>query len=241
MPNLYRALASQRVNGEEKKHHRDDRRTPQNVPYVVDNLWEWARPYGMPSRRGCAYASPTPELARENAGNGPLDVFQLVEIAPDSILVQIPPSDAKRHSDIEPDKGNGKPGLRIILLELLKKHYFRKSQGLAADQELSDEQKAELRGAVGWAGLPFAIKMEAAPLFLPAVNPDELNSLLGPGGPLESIATELKNAVGIWKEAKLVDLTAAELPYPDGEVFYSTATKLNKVLIPLAGGPCADL
>ena len=233
MPSLYRALSSQRTSGEEKKHHRDDRRTPQNVPYVVDNLWEWARPDGMPSRRGCAYASPTPELARENAGNGPLDVFQLVDIAPDSILVQIPPSDAKRHSDIESDKDKKKLGLRSILLELLKEHYFKKDQGMPADQKLNDEQKIELRDAVGWAGLPFATKMEAAPLFLPAVNPDELQALLGPGGPLESIASKLKGAVGIWKEAKLVNLAASELPYPDGEVFYSADTKLKKVLVPM--------
>lgn len=39
-------------------------RPPVNVPTVVDNLWEWKRPAGYPSRRMSAFASPTPELAR---------------------------------------------------------------------------------------------------------------------------------------------------------------------------------
>jgi hypothetical protein len=38
-------------------------RPPVYVPNVVDNLWEWQRPAGYPSRRMSAFASPTPELA----------------------------------------------------------------------------------------------------------------------------------------------------------------------------------
>jgi hypothetical protein len=40
-------------------------RPPIYVPSIVDNLWEWQRPAGYPSRRFSAFASPTPELARQ--------------------------------------------------------------------------------------------------------------------------------------------------------------------------------
>jgi hypothetical protein len=40
-------------------------RPPVYVPNVVDNLWEWCRPPQFPSRRLSAFASPTPELARQ--------------------------------------------------------------------------------------------------------------------------------------------------------------------------------
>ena len=38
-------------------------RPPGNIPYIVDNLWEWARPSEYANRRMSAFASPTPELA----------------------------------------------------------------------------------------------------------------------------------------------------------------------------------
>lgn len=43
----------------------DIMRPPLKVPYVVDNLWEWVRPEKYPSRRFSAFASPQPDIARE--------------------------------------------------------------------------------------------------------------------------------------------------------------------------------
>lgn len=45
-------------------------RPPRNVPYVVDNLWEWKRPQGYPSRRYATFASPQPVLAKEAGPKG---------------------------------------------------------------------------------------------------------------------------------------------------------------------------
>ena len=45
-------------------------RMPQNVPALVDNLWEWRRPEGFPSRRFSACASPSAKLAEESAPGG---------------------------------------------------------------------------------------------------------------------------------------------------------------------------
>jgi hypothetical protein len=50
--------------------YKETRRPPGNVPYIVDNLWEWVRPEGYPNRRYSAYASPTKELAIKAAGDG---------------------------------------------------------------------------------------------------------------------------------------------------------------------------
>jgi hypothetical protein len=34
------------------------RRPPGNIPYIVDNLWEWMRPDSFPCRRHSVFASP---------------------------------------------------------------------------------------------------------------------------------------------------------------------------------------
>ena len=56
-------------------------RPPGNVPYYVDNIWEWLRPEGAPSRRKAAFASPTPELAAAGAQGNVADAWcvELVE------------------------------------------------------------------------------------------------------------------------------------------------------------------
>ena len=62
---LYRVeRAGNNEGGARRKPQR--MRLPRNVPYVVDNLWEWKRPGGHPCRRFSVYASPTPALARES-------------------------------------------------------------------------------------------------------------------------------------------------------------------------------
>lgn len=81
------------------------RRMPSNVPYVVDNVWEWLRPEHFPSRRFAAYASPTPQLALENAsaaGNN-RDLYTVCEVVfnTENIkLAHIVLKDAKYHDDI---------------------------------------------------------------------------------------------------------------------------------------------
>ena len=65
---LFRAIPSSQLVAAEKGFRRQSTiRVPSNVPYVVDNLWESLRPKNMPSRRHAIYASPTPELALQNA------------------------------------------------------------------------------------------------------------------------------------------------------------------------------
>jgi hypothetical protein len=78
-------------------------RAPSNVPYYVDNIWEWLRPDGAPSRRRAAFASPTPELAAAGAQGKVADAWR-VELVDKQFAYQIirgkNPQDAKYHADI---------------------------------------------------------------------------------------------------------------------------------------------
>lgn len=63
---IYRA--EKKVDGScVKKQRPGTRRAPGNVPYVVDNLWEWVRPNGFPNRRHSVFSSPSPGGAEKSA------------------------------------------------------------------------------------------------------------------------------------------------------------------------------
>lgn len=77
------------------------RRPPGNVPYVVDNLWEWKRPDAFPNRRHSVYASPTPDLAEQAGGTLNGQVFKLIIIAGNAKICQINQWDAKKHPEVK--------------------------------------------------------------------------------------------------------------------------------------------
>jgi len=66
---LYRAVSAGTDVSCLKELHKTMRQ-PINVPYIVDNLWEWQRPDGYPNRRFSIFASPTSDLAIASAGEG---------------------------------------------------------------------------------------------------------------------------------------------------------------------------
>lgn len=75
------------------------RRAPGNVPYIVDNLWEWKRPKDMPSRRHCVCASPQSELAAQAGGAHSGRVFS-VKVT-NARTAQIPQVDARYHPEVK--------------------------------------------------------------------------------------------------------------------------------------------
>lgn len=80
------------------------KRIPGNFPYVVDNVWEFLRPDTMPSRRHAIYASPTPELALENAiADDRQDGYVAchVRIRGDYKIAQLQVNDARHHHDVK--------------------------------------------------------------------------------------------------------------------------------------------
>lgn len=79
-------------------------RLPANVPYFVDNLWEFSRPNGRPSRRHAVYASPTVDLAFDGAAGvrQPRDGFVVghVECRAPAKTFQLSVADARYHPDV---------------------------------------------------------------------------------------------------------------------------------------------
>ena len=207
MLTLYRAEPAQ-----PKEHNPLDRRPPQNVPYVVDNLWEWARPKGMPSRRGCEYASPDAASAKASATRSNLQLYRLF-LRPEAVAVQIVGSDAKEHADIKVQKGVPRQTTVVkTLFELLNQHHTAPAYP-------------------SWASQPVLLKLAAAPLFLPVLSRKELKLLLGPGGPLADIAEKLRQEIDFWNGAKRIDFSAADFPNGLGEVFFKAGAVERKELV----------
>lgn len=85
------------------RHRRATLRLPVNVPFIIDNLWEYLRPEHMPCRRHAVFASPSPALALASCagtekGRG-LGVYEVV-LTGDVKTAQLAVRDAKFHSDI---------------------------------------------------------------------------------------------------------------------------------------------
>jgi hypothetical protein len=101
---LYRAVPASGFDPA-KRHERfvGSVRLPSNVPYVVDNLWEWLRPGDMPSRRHAIYASPTPALALANAsaGTGEFVACRVIVDRSQINIAQLKVEDARYHADIK--------------------------------------------------------------------------------------------------------------------------------------------
>lgn len=105
MTNLYRAVPKNNFNENQIYKAKSTKRPPSNIPYIIDNIWECLRPDYFPSRRFSIYASPTPELALENASSVGYNkndyiVCQLIVNKKDIKIAHIPVKDARNHSDI---------------------------------------------------------------------------------------------------------------------------------------------
>ena len=62
-PKIFRCVSKKDDTTTKFRKHKDTMRPPGNVPYIVDNLWEWKRPKGYPNRRYSVFASPQPSFA----------------------------------------------------------------------------------------------------------------------------------------------------------------------------------
>jgi hypothetical protein len=102
---LYRATRREGQNGEDFRHVAlfPSRRIPANIPYLVDNIWEYLRPESAPSRRFAAFASTTPEQAVASALIDPSeepDIWE-VELNRDDQVVFCDVPDARDHPDVK--------------------------------------------------------------------------------------------------------------------------------------------
>ena len=63
---IFRSVKAKPGTTTELHKYRKTIRPPGNVPYVVDNLWEWKRPKNYPSRRFSVYAAPKESNAKKS-------------------------------------------------------------------------------------------------------------------------------------------------------------------------------
>lgn len=102
---FFRAVSKHSFIKNKQYRRQETRRLPSNIPYFVDNLWEWLRPEGSPSRRHSIYASPTPELALANASAGYLKQDEYVvcklTFSTEPLTHQLRVPDAREHVDIK--------------------------------------------------------------------------------------------------------------------------------------------
>jgi hypothetical protein len=101
---MYRAVPRTTYDPEHVHVRHPGSRLPANVPYFVDNLWEFARPADKPSRRHAVYASPTAALALDGAAGAgqPQDGFIAcrLEFAAPPKMCQLSVADARYHPDV---------------------------------------------------------------------------------------------------------------------------------------------
>lgn len=102
---IFRAVPHAGFNPEREYRRHPGTRMPANVPYLVDNLWEFTRPDDMPSRRKSVYASPTAALALDGAAGvmRPKDGFVACRVecrsAPKTFQLSV--ADARYHPDVK--------------------------------------------------------------------------------------------------------------------------------------------
>ncbi len=102
---IFRAVPRINFNPEHEYGRHPGTRLPGNVPYLVDNLWEFTRPDDMPSRRNSVYASPTAALALDGAAGveQPQEGFIAcrVECRSPLKIFQLSVADARYHPDVK--------------------------------------------------------------------------------------------------------------------------------------------
>jgi len=109
-PTLYRAFARQQDTHVPRLN---TWRPPGNVPYIVDNLWEWVRPEAYPTRRTAAFASPSSEEAK---ADGRTFVYRL-NLPEGSVVAQLNDFvDSKFHPEVN--------RLRIFIHEAFGRDWF---------------------------------------------------------------------------------------------------------------------
>ena len=168
---LLRAIPASQHDPEKKHERRETRRPPGNIPYVVDNIWEWLRPEHMPNRRHAAYANLTAENALKNATSRleKGDVYQVckVEFSGTGLkLARLKVEDAKHHTDI-----------RLVQNIVIK----------ALDKILQSSDLVQ--------------KQSIAPLFFPCLTKGELQKLQEQSTDVAGIFDKCSEESTYWKSA----------------------------------------
>lgn len=194
---MYRAVPKAGFVENKVYQAQSTKRIPSNVPYIIDNIWEWCRPEHAPSRRHAVYASPTPELALQNASaigfnHDDYYVCELVFTDPNVKLAHLIIKDAREHDDIS----------RIM------RHvnsYFGKD----------------------FSGLSILEKAKHAPLYLPSVNKEDLESYFQSLNDNYELAKSIKLLSKFWSDVSFEPQTH------NGELFFELSNTGSYTLKPI--------
>lgn len=164
------------------------------VPTLVDNLWEWKRPDGLPSRRTSIFASPAPKVALERVGCDDPAVVRRVSLPVGVRVAQLTagstprfdPSDAKFHPDVK--------CLPAVL-----------QAGLGPE----------------WESGPLHRKARAGLLWVPGLAKDEVEMLFQKVPALVEIREKVWNAIRFWNYVQLLEMLE-RCPDPRGELFFES-------------------
>jgi hypothetical protein len=192
---IYRAHEDKEADTFKEAKDRDSRRPPSNVPYVVDNLWEWTRPEAYPDRRCSKFASPNYQQALRSRGlstDQTQSVFRL-EFEGTPTVAQLSAKDeegrllrdAKKHPDCKK--------LRKVLFE-------------------------KLGGKYDWSSKEMGEKHPASQLFQPCLTAEEVEYLFNSVDELQTHKTEIRRWVTYWDDLELIDPDS--LYNQEGEVLF---------------------
>lgn len=166
------------------------RRPPANVPYLVDNLWEWDRTNqneDYPSRRNAKFASPSKEQARDSAYVDSLDQVYCVEFVGEAAVAQMTTDkDAKEHRDVR--------ALRKLIVQQLDGNERRYS----------------------WASQSLDQKTNAGRLFKPCLTADEVGLILRETDELNP--GHIREEIEFWDD--VVPIEPGNLNNKFGEIFF---------------------
>jgi hypothetical protein len=152
------------------------RRPPGHVPYLVDNLWEWTRPEGYPSRRHAKFGNPDSQEALRSAKLRSLDQVYRVEFLGTPKIVQMKTDkDARDHDDCRT--------LRKRVLKTLDGNGKRHS----------------------WVSQDLVQKGVARLLFQPCLTKEEVEWIFDESHTLRPHRDEIRSAVDFWGDVVEVE------------------------------------
>jgi hypothetical protein len=149
-------------------------RPPGNVPYIVDNLWEWKRPVQYPNRRYSAFASPTQELALLSAGKDAI-AYKVNFLGNYKLCQLMKNKDFNRNEDSKHHPDCTK--LRRLLLNRLSPQWV--------DKELH-------------------AKSDIGRLWIPCLRKGEVDALFETIEALKNIRQEIFDAITYWDDVALI-------------------------------------
>ena len=191
---IYRAKEGEENDSFKEARSSNTRRPPGNVPYVVDNLWEWTRPEKFPDRRKSKFASPAPEQALRSAVL-PEDTYEHVfriEFVGDPIIAQLPGvEDAKQH----PDCTRSSPNSDI----------YKHTRKDPDSPHLRRVLFKKLGGKFTWSSKERRDKRPASELFQPCLTAEEVETILDESDEIKpSDKDDLRDSVSYWDDLELI-------------------------------------